>query len=1092
MPANPSRVRDYLRTFDFKRLFVNELGWDRLVSAPIRVSANDGQISVTPIAEKRGMTIFLAGPDNTGGIPDRQTRRQIEKALTSAAYEHVTIFVDSQQPKQVWQWVRRVSGQPVAFRETWFLPGANGEALVQKILSIEFQLQEELGLTLTQVEERVRVAFDLDRVTKRFYEVFKDEREAFLKSVHGFRTEDDQAWYASVMINRLMFVYFIQKKHFLDGDPNYLTTRLVACRKAWGRDKFHSFYRHFLLRLFHEGLGRVDRSPELDELLGRVPYLNGGLFEIHALEERNADIQIADEAFERIFSFFDRYQWHLEDRPLTNDYEINPDVLGYIFEKYINQKELGAYYTGKDITDYIGCSTIVPYILDRLEVESPEALSGRGGIWDSVSSRPERYFFRDGSHGSAEPYPSQVTAGLANPEDRTAWNSLAPPSAAVAGETWRDVVYRHRHYAAFLTEAAARQLASSSAAIRWNLDLRRLLIDHIEETEDPRTVAAILSIIQRLSILDPTCGSGAFLFSALNLIQDLYEGCLSRMESFLAENEAGQGSIDAKTIEFFKTELARIAEHPNRRYYVLKSSIVSNLFGVDIMEEAAEICKLRLFLKIIAQVERPEHIEALPDIDFNIRVGNTLVGYTKLEEVRESLRIARKGQARLVSEDDERAITRIEEKALLAEKAFSRFRGVQTQRGVAPEEISRAKRDLERTLGPLEIELNRSLAADYGVDPSDEAAFGRWSTRNHPFHWLVDFYGIMRKGGFDIIIGNPPYLEAGEVGYEPRGLVTLDSRAIHAMCVERAVHLLNDRGITSMIVPLSIVSTQRMTSVQRILENARTTFYANFSWRPGKLFDGVNRALTIFVALPSPELRTYSTNYRKWASENRPSLMHQITYAEVPRNRDVAWVPKLSSQLEGSLLEKMRSLKKPLGRFKAKAKSGIYYRTTGGLYWKVFTDFAPGFKLNGNAGHSTRETMYPMRNRDLVVPGIALLSSDLFWWWYTVTSNCRDLNPSDLDGFPVPDGVLVDKELSLLGREYLDHIKSHSTWLTRVQKQTGTTQTQSFKIQESKGVIDKIDRRLGDLYGLSAEELDFIRNYDIKFRMSDSDPEAAG
>ena len=51
------------------------------------------------------------------------------------------------------------------------------------------------------------------------------------------------------------------------------------------------------------------------------------------------------------------------------------------------------------------------------------------------------------------------------------------------------------------------------------------------------------------------------------------------------------------------------------------------------------------------------------------------------------------------------------------------------------------------------------------------------------------------------------------------------------------------------------------------------------------------------------------------------------------------------------------------------------------------------------------------------------------------------------------------------------------------------SQTQSFKIQISKGIIHKIDRRLATLYGLSNEELDFIRNYDIKFRMSDTEAE---
>jgi hypothetical protein len=114
-----------------------------------------------------------------------------------------------------------------------------------------------------------------------------------------------------------------------------------------GKDKFLSFYRHFLLRLFHEGLGQPSRNAELDALLGKVPYLNGGLFDVHQLESDNPSIEIPDKAFETIFDFFDAYRWHLDERPLRADNEINPDVLGYIFEKYINQKQVGAYYTKK-------------------------------------------------------------------------------------------------------------------------------------------------------------------------------------------------------------------------------------------------------------------------------------------------------------------------------------------------------------------------------------------------------------------------------------------------------------------------------------------------------------------------------------------------------------------------------------------------------------------------------------------------------------------------------------------------------------------------------------------------------------------------
>ena len=143
------------------------------------------------------------------------------------------------------------------------------------------------------------------------------------------------------MMNNLGFIYFIQKRGFLNSDTNYLNNRLRRMQDRFGRDRFQSFYRLFMLRLFHEGLGQPEakRRPELETLLGRVPYLNGGLFDVHDIERDNPDVHIPDEAFERIFAFFEKYQWHLDSRPLRNDNEINPDVLGYIFEKYVNRNK---------------------------------------------------------------------------------------------------------------------------------------------------------------------------------------------------------------------------------------------------------------------------------------------------------------------------------------------------------------------------------------------------------------------------------------------------------------------------------------------------------------------------------------------------------------------------------------------------------------------------------------------------------------------------------------------------------------------------------------------------------------------------------
>ena len=117
-------------------------------------------------------------------------------------------------------------------------------------------------------------------------------------------------------------------------------------------------------------------------MLGNIPYLNGGLFDVHELErpERyGKDIQIDDQAFEKVFNYFDQYQWHLDERPLKNDKEINPDVLGYIFEKYINQKQMGAYYTKEDITEYISKNTVIPFLFDAAKAKCKVAFENNDG-----------------------------------------------------------------------------------------------------------------------------------------------------------------------------------------------------------------------------------------------------------------------------------------------------------------------------------------------------------------------------------------------------------------------------------------------------------------------------------------------------------------------------------------------------------------------------------------------------------------------------------------------------------------------------------------------------------------------------------------
>ncbi|MFB2771609.1 type IIL restriction-modification enzyme MmeI [Pelatocladus sp. BLCC-F211] len=365
MKINQKQVRNYLKNFDFLSLFIEELGWNNADIAPIFLAVNNNDYNLEAIAQKCGMVVYHC--QGNANIPDHATRRKIDKEITKYTREHLIIYTDSAQQEQVWQWVRREKNKPLASREQRFHINQSGDLLLQKLETLAFSLEEEESLTLPEVTGRARRAFDVDRVTKKFYEDFKKQHADFIEFIDGINSASDKEWYTSLMLNRLMFIYFMQKKKFLDGNPDYLCDRLRKCQEEHGRDSFHTFYRYFLLRLCHEGLGKPERTPELEKLLGKVPYLNGGLFEIHPLEVINPNIHILDKAFENIFDFFDSYDWHLDDRPLRSQKEINPDVLGYIFEKYTNQKQMGAYYTKEDITEYISKNCIIPFIFETVE-----------------------------------------------------------------------------------------------------------------------------------------------------------------------------------------------------------------------------------------------------------------------------------------------------------------------------------------------------------------------------------------------------------------------------------------------------------------------------------------------------------------------------------------------------------------------------------------------------------------------------------------------------------------------------------------------------------------------------------------------------
>ena len=659
---NVEYTRAALQNFEFRRLFVEELGWSNPTDPrSIPQTIKDVPFLRKAIAELSGAVVFeITTPD--GAIPDSKARVIIAREIQKLHFENVLIFVDQQRTKSIWYWLKQQDGKTIP-REHVYIKGQPGDLFISKISALVFDISEfdEQGnVPIVKVASRIKHALDIERVTKRFFKEYQDEYFRFCDVIQGIDDERDTRWYASVILNRLMFIYFLQRKLFLDnGNEHYLSDKLTHCQQQFGDD---AYYRQFLKPLFFEGFGKTEqeRSPEIRRLLGKIVYLNGGLFIPHKIEDRYPDIFIPDRAFEQLFDLFNGYSWTLDDTPGGRDNEVNPDVLGYIFEKYINQKEFGAYYTRTEITEYLCEQTIYKLVLD--EVNCPNL-----------------------------------------------------PDVTFGGKTYN-----------------------------WSVNFNS--ISELLLNLDAELCKKLLAVLPGLSLLDPACGSGAFLVAAMKTLINLYSGVVGKIE-FLNDAELAAWLRKVK------------AEHPSISYYIKKQIITNNLYGVDIMEEATEIAKLRLFLALVASAQSVDDLEPLPNIDFNILPGNSLIGLMRVDDEKfaQTATLFRKSYREIVDEKA-RMIRNYKHATSYSDDLKSLRDAIDRQRAQAAESLNDMLLDEFNDLNIKYEQVTWDAKKNKPGKSQKRALQKRDIEVLRPFHWSFEFDSIFRqKDGFDAIITNPPW-----------------------------------------------------------------------------------------------------------------------------------------------------------------------------------------------------------------------------------------------------------------------------------------------------------------------------------------------
>jgi hypothetical protein len=1113
----PAFNQEHLKHYRFKHLF-NELGWDAPAQQqPYSVAVGDDTWLLDVVALKKGVQVLHCRPGPQGGLPDYATRQKIERKITPDVREHLIVFTNQAKSSQVWQWVTRLAGKPAQYREVSFRQGEAPELLTQKLSRLRFTLDEEELLTVLGVTARMDDAAPRDKVTKKFYGEFDKQRKAFAAFIEGLpANSEDQRWYTAVVIDRLMFLWFLQEKGFLDNQPQYLQQRLKSHLEA---DHTQSFYKLFLSPLFFKAFAQ-ERTPESAAAIraefGNVPYLNGGLFAQHELEQRYGEaLDIADSAFEKLFAFFDEWEWQLDERPLKSGKEINPDVLGYIFEKFVNQKQMGAYYTKEDITEYIGKNTIIPALLGKVRAEHPAAFDALA--WPLLQHSGDAYIYPAMLKGVDVPYPAEIAGGLDTKAAdlltrRKPWNRRANDAVSLPTEIWRETIARHERTREVRAKLAAGELKEVGDLITWNLNIRQFAQDLIERCTDVALLKSFwFNLAGRLprksnekfrhglSVLDPTCGSGAFLFAALNILKPLYDATLRTLQAVRADaTMAGDTSHPDKWAEVDEL-LNRFAAAGSDRaqdYAVTKHIIVHNLYGVDIEKQATEIAKLRLFLKLVALLEPGDNIDPLPDIDFNIRHGNTLVGYATADEievaVRGTVRGKLVGQASLLND----AWDEISIRLLAAGEAYNNFQIQQVQRGGYVSPLDKAA--LGDKLHHLEESLSYHLARKYGVDPAKTKTYQKWRANHQPFHWYVDFYPLMVAGGFDVVFGNPPWKEYSAVRstYQVMDYASIESGNLYGLCIERSYEITKSDGYVSFIVQLPVASSSRMEGLRGLIEQQSTNLWlSTFDDRPGKLFEGLQHCRSaIFGSQKGVGSRQqFISRYLRWPTESRLDLLTTIQFLRQPSNGTpgVAWRKVGEATLANAVSKALRTKGAPLERHRQRSPSTnfVYYQEAS-QYWIKATSHIPFYAKNGVEGDPSHGRWLYFETPELADVVTAVLNSSLFYAYFVAFGDCFHVTDALVSGFRVPESALGDKQLEFLAQQLMQELQSGAVRKKIESRQGGAIDEiayDEYSASAYKSTIDQIDERLAAHCGLTLVELDAVCAFDLKFRVGVSD-----
>lgn len=669
-----------------------------------------------------------------------------------------------------------------------FLVGKNEKSHTAQSRLAPMIADDEHNPTLSELEH----AFNIETVTKEFFEKYrglfictKEELDRIVKTDSTVRTEFEKKNINTVdlakkLLGQITFLYYLQKKGWFgvprdaewgEGSKNFLR-ELFEGRHG----SYNNFFNDILEPLFYEAL-RMDRSYD-DHYYSRfnckIPFLNGGLFDpMNNYDWVKTDILLSNDLFSNslktkegdigngILDIFDRYNFTVkEDEPFEKEVAIDPELLGKAYEKFNairpdNFDEfVGALKSGKKGEEskfnkqygvYYTPREIVHYMCQQSLINYLFSELNPGVVYQKLDDAQLDLLGNAAKEGQLD-FMAEHPMGPEISKDDIAL-------LIQNGESWRE------------NEAHVNEAGKETGTYSFKLP------------ESIRKNAALIDEkLASIMVCDPAVGSGAF---PVGMMAEIVKA--------------------RQVLEIF-TKIDKT------NYDYKRECIENSLYGVDIDTGAVEIAKLRLWLSLVVDEDDPRNIKPLPNLDYKIVRGNSLLGFpmnwgTPIEK------------------------------------------------------------DLDALIHQHFIETNPKMKSEL-KDQIDEKIASRYRASLKTFGYSVDFdfktvfSGVFhKKGGFDVVIGNPPY--GASVNTDTLNKIRILYPAsikgkveTYRIFIERGIQIAHRNGVLTYIVPNTWMFLEQAIPLREFV--LRTTCLESIVTLPQSVFEATVDSIIFLLNTSHP------------------------------------------------------------------------------------------------------------------------------------------------------------------------------------------------------------------------------------------------